>query len=368
MSRIVIVGCGIVGAAIAYELSAIADLDITVLDRQPPAQESTGAALGVLMGAISQKKKGRAWTLRELSLRQYETWVPELEAVSGQDIPYNRQGIVKLTFEGDDLERWKTLQTVRQEQGWPLDIWTASDLHERCPLVGERLGDRPITGAVYSSRDRQLDPTALTQALVTASQKRGVTFDFEANVCDFDLPSSPSTSSPHTVHTATQIHPADWVVIAAGLGADGLTKSLHRPVDIRPVLGQAIRMRSPLSPSPSFAPVITGNDIHIIPLPNGDYWVGATVEFPDDMGCVTADSQLLQTVLDGAMELYPTLAQSTIIQQWSGRRPRPFGRPAPIVEPLSDHPGIIVAAGHYRNGVLLAPATADLVRQMIMDT
>lgn len=102
MNQVVIIGCGLVGAAIAYELSAIADLKITVLDRQLPAQGSTGAALGVLMGAISQKKKGRAWALREHSLRTYETWVPELEQMTGQSIPFNRDGLVCLTFDDED--------------------------------------------------------------------------------------------------------------------------------------------------------------------------------------------------------------------------------------------------------------------------
>ena len=91
MNQVVIIGCGLVGAAIAYELSAIADLKITVLDRQRPAQGSTGAALGVLMGVISQKKKGRAWAMREHSLRTYETWVPELEQMTGKAIPFNRR-------------------------------------------------------------------------------------------------------------------------------------------------------------------------------------------------------------------------------------------------------------------------------------
>jgi glycine oxidase len=71
--RIVVIGCGVVGAAIAYELSRIPQFEITVLDQQPPAQAATGAALGVLMGIISQKTKGRAWHLRQTSIRRYAT-------------------------------------------------------------------------------------------------------------------------------------------------------------------------------------------------------------------------------------------------------------------------------------------------------
>ncbi|NEO09325.1 FAD-dependent oxidoreductase, partial [Moorena sp. SIO3I8] len=72
MSKVAIIGCGIVGAAIAYELSRVNGLSITVLDQHMPAQGSTGAALGVLMGAISKKVKGRAWQLRQASIQRYQ--------------------------------------------------------------------------------------------------------------------------------------------------------------------------------------------------------------------------------------------------------------------------------------------------------
>ena len=73
MNHIVIIGCGIIGATLAYELSLVEGLKITVIDKQPPAQEATGAALGVLMGVISHKVKGKAWRMRQTSIQRYET-------------------------------------------------------------------------------------------------------------------------------------------------------------------------------------------------------------------------------------------------------------------------------------------------------
>ena len=110
------------------------------------------------------------------------------------------------------------------------------------------MGDRIIAGAIYSGGDRQVDPKALTHALVAACQQRGVTFYFDAEVCGFDLHSdvSPSTHS-HLISTASDSFNANWVIIAAGLGAAGLTQVMQHPVDIRPVLGQAMRVRVPLS-------------------------------------------------------------------------------------------------------------------------
>jgi glycine/D-amino acid oxidase-like deaminating enzyme len=108
MSHVAVIGCGIIGAAIAYELSRVSGLKITVLDRQPPAQGSTGAALGVLMGVISHKVKGRAWQLRQTSMQRYETLIPELVSLTGHQIPFNRSGILMLCFAEEDLASWNS--------------------------------------------------------------------------------------------------------------------------------------------------------------------------------------------------------------------------------------------------------------------
>jgi len=415
MNHVIIVGCGVVGATIAYELSLNSAFRITVLDRQLPAQASTGAALGVLMGAISQKKKGRAWSMRDASIRRYATLVPELEAATGMHIPYNQDGIVLLRFEGDeDDEKWRTLATLRQSQGWQLDLWDKATLHRRCPDVGDVLrtpeGDRPIIGAVHSVHDRQIDPVALTHALVAAAQRNGVEFLFDAAVTTIartDGAGLASGQAPYHVEyccssrddtqevmVTRQSLPAHQIVISTGLGTFPLTaavlnSALHSPsstpqpiektststsapVDIRPVAGQAVRIKlSQPTINTAFTPVISGNDIHVVPLKAGDYWVGATVEFPDEAAaragmqdCAVRDA-LLETVLKGAYDLFPLLSEGTITQQWIGYRPRPWNRPAPVIETLGHVPNIIVATGHYRNGVLLAPATAQQVRALI---
>jgi glycine/D-amino acid oxidase-like deaminating enzyme len=118
--NVVIIGCGVVGAAIAYQLSLVKGLKITVFDQQPPAQASTGAALGVLMGVISQKIKGKAWQMRQTSIQRYETLIPELEALTSRRIPFNRQGILSLGLQEENLAAWEQLVEIRHSQGWDL--------------------------------------------------------------------------------------------------------------------------------------------------------------------------------------------------------------------------------------------------------
>ena len=105
MSKVVIIGSGIIGSSIAYELSNDPHLEITLVDSNNPGTGSTGAALGILMGVISHKTKGRAWKLREASLQRYQTLLPELEELTGLSVPYNPHGIVKLLFADEQVFR-----------------------------------------------------------------------------------------------------------------------------------------------------------------------------------------------------------------------------------------------------------------------
>lgn len=365
MSQVGIIGAGIVGAAIAYELSRVSGLSVTLFDENLPGLGSTGAALGVLMGAISHKTKGRGWRLRQTSMKRYETLIPELEALTGYAIPFNRQGIAMLYFAKEELESWKSLQEIRRTQQIDLEIWDKFQLQQRCPQVDS---DR-VLGAIYSPSDRQVDPTILTQALVAGAAKNGVNCQFGIKIRDFkvDLPQDSKLKRCYQILTQNTVIEVDWLIIAAGLGSTPLTASLAQAIDIRPVLGQALQVRlgKPLGDC-DFQPVITGDDVHIVPLGEGEYWIGATVEFPNETGKIIEEPALLEKVRQQAIAFCPALAEATIIRTWSGKRPRPEGMPAPIIKSLPDYSNVLLATGHYRNGVLLAPATALAIREAIV--
>jgi glycine/D-amino acid oxidase-like deaminating enzyme len=378
--NIVIIGCGVVGAAIAYQLSQVKGLNITVFDQNQPAQGTTAAALGVLMGVISQKTKGRAWQMREESIKRYDTLIPELEGITGRKIPYNSQGIVMLLSEDSEhplesgvevITEWERLREVRKSQGWQLAVWDREKLQKFCPHISHP----QIIGAVYSPQDRQLNPTALTLALVDAAQRNGVKFKFGVNVRSNHPPSYQLAQiSPHvedqlkTIETSEGTVSADWFIISAGLGSTALTTQLQKKVNIRPVLGQALYLNlGRVLGNPDFQPVITGNDINLVPMDNGGYWVGATVEFPNHIDEVYAKKELLESLRQQAIAFCPELAQAQVLRTWSGLRPRPEGRPAPVIEKLPGFNNVILASGHYRNGVLLAPYTASTVQNMIIN-
>ncbi|MGL5807610.1 MAG: NAD(P)/FAD-dependent oxidoreductase, partial [Xenococcaceae cyanobacterium] len=330
--------------------------------RAEPGSDSTGAALGVLMGVISHKTKGRAWRFRQASMKRYETFIPELEKLTNRQIPFNRDGILKLLLPEDNLEKWNKLIELRQSQGYRLEYWSLDRLQENCPYLDR---DRFI-GAIYSPDDRQVHPNLLTQALVNGAVKNGVDCKFNTKVENFVSAIDGDMRRCDRLITSDGEIEVDRVIISAGLGSTLLTTSLRETLELRPVLGQALQVKlEKPSSDRDWQPVITADDVHVVPLSKTEYWIGATVEFSNEMGEVEAERSLLEKVRQTAISFCPNLSEANIVRTWSGKRPYPVGRPAPIIEPLAGYSHVILATGHYRNGVLLAPATAIEVANLL---
>ncbi|MEM6254987.1 MAG: FAD-dependent oxidoreductase [Cyanobacteria bacterium P01_D01_bin.156] len=365
MTRIAIVGCGIVGATIAYELSRHSQLDIHLIEQQNPAQGSTQAALGVLMGIISHKVKGRNWRLRRDSIERYKTLLPELEAALGRQIPHV-QGLLSLCFDSDQLPRWQSLQAKRADQGYALEIWSPEQLRQQCPQINAHT----VTAAIFSPEDGQVHPHQLTLALVEAAKQRGVTTHWQSPVLGLKTQPCTQLQLPETTLDA------DFVVISAGLDSADLSQIGTEPLPMIPVLGQALELEldQPLGHD-NFQPVINGHDVHIVPLGENRYWLGATVEFPPGGEAVelplaedlelAPEAERLEHMRQIATDYCPALIKARIVRHWSGLRPRPQGQGAPVIKPLAGLENVILATGHYRNGVLLAPATAMTVEALL---
>ena len=162
----------------------------------------------------------------------------------------------------------------------------------------------------------------------------------------------------------------DQLIICAGLGATALTQSLSQTIPIRPVLGQAIRYRLEHHDFAPPHPVMNGAHVHLIPLNEHELWVGATVEFPDEETGEPYDPSIeaLEKIKRQAIALYPKLADAEIVDSWTGLRPRPMERAAPVIEWLPNYENVLIATAHYRNGVLLAPFTAQIIFKMMAET
>lgn len=347
MTTITIVGCGVIGASIAYELSKELQakaLDINVIEvTSQPAMGATGASLGVLMSACSAKAKGDLVKLRLASLSKYDRLICELTAQTQHDLLYNRHGILSLYRSPDAEMKARSLIEIRQEQGFELQ-WLGKD------QIAEQFPQWLTDGGLLSPCDRGLHPRKFTQALVDAATQNGVKFQWNTSVKKLEELSS------------------DRLVITAGLGSNALIAPLLRDQTqdlLQPVGGQALRVKVPNLNLKTIvhAENEDGSDINIVPLGDDQYWLGATVEFEYEL---LPREENIALLLAQAIAWCPAFANAEVLETWSGERPRPQGTRAPILGFVPNHPQMLIATGHYRNGVMMAPVTAQITKDLLL--
>ena len=349
-SSVVVVGGGIVALATAWLLQCRGHrVRLIAPDAQGPdageCRSGSAAALGVLMAQVFQRSRGRAWRLRQTSLSLWAQWRQEL-AGRGCPIPF-QAGLLLLARETADAERLQQLQEERQAQGLPLSWWEPAQLEEQ-GLAGAS------QGGLHSALDGQLDPLAAMDAFRRDGLRQGLELVNERVLA---LERQPGGWRVHG-HSSAQASEAAWLVVAAGLASEELLDPLGHQRPLQPVLGQCLELATAAA-LPWPCPVVW-QGLNLVPRPGGGLWLGATLE-PGDQ----ADLDLLEPMqqLAATAPGCGWLGEATVNHRWQGLRARPVGRPAPLLEPLE--PGLLLLSGHYRNGVLLAPASAQWAVEQI---
>jgi glycine/D-amino acid oxidase-like deaminating enzyme len=347
---VLVVGGGLVGLAVAWQLLArglSVELIDPELERATPAESGSVAALGVLMAQVFHRSSGRGWRLRQQSHQLWQQWLTTLQQRGHQ--MKRRDGLLLLASGPEELEHQQRLLAQRQRQGIALQAWPSTWLDEMRPALPVALG------GVYSPGDGQIDPRGVLQAIWSEARSAGLRASRDA------VTALERCGSDWQVHCRSGARPrANWLVISAGVASADLLAGLGHRLPMEPVLGQALELELAETPpwdqgERPWPGAVVWRGINLVPrpdLPGGRrFWLGATLE-PGDLPSATALADLRRW---GAAEL-PWLERAQVVRQWQGLRCRPVGRPAPVLEQLE--PGLLVVSGHYRNGVLLAPASA----------
>lgn len=348
---VAVVGCGIIGAAIAYAL-ACAGQSVVVIERKGPGSGATQAALGVMFAVGSQQVEGTLLQLRLESWRRFEPLIEQLEADLGRGLAVNRRGILRLV-QAEEIPGWTETIRARQLEGLEFVQLDADEVSKLQPGL-----DQTIGGGIYSPQDRQMNPQVLTQALIEAAERRGVQFRFHQSVTRWKQVGD----RVNALYTPQETIAAGTIVMAAGIGSEGLLQDLGLGIPMQPVKGQALQIGSS---SIRLGPVITAEDTHLVPQPDGSIWIGATVEFDSEHTLPTLAG--FHQLIGAALKICPALADAEFHHAWSGLRPRPSRQRAPILGFSPLHRNVVIATGHYRNGILLAPITAAIVRDLVLE-
>ena len=345
-SSVLVVGAGIVGLTAAWQLAEQGH-GVTLVDPSLGSEhnEPTGskAALGILMARVFHRSSGRAWRLRQQSHALWTAWLAELTR-RGHELPH-RQGLLLLAASDDDLQKQQRIAADRARLGIPMQQLGPADLE---PLHPELPG-RPL-GALFSPEDGQLDPGPVMEALRAEARKAGVH-------CVAERALRIERHRPWRVELTSGEHlETQWLVLALGMGTTPLLESIGLPLHLEPVLGQALELELAAKPDWQWPGAVVWQGINLVPRPdlnpNGRrLWLGATLE-PGAEASPDAMDRLRHLGGDAP----PWLERATVVRAWSGLRCHPQRQPAPVLE--EPEPGLLVASGHYRNGVLLAPASA----------
>lgn len=354
---VIVIGAGVVGCAVAWLLQsrghAVSLVDST--GHGPQIEEAgSSAALGLLMAQVYRRSSGRGWRLRQRSHSLWHQWRQQLEA-RGHAIPW-RPGLVQLAQTGQELAAQARLVNERQHQGIQLQLLSQQALEALTPPI-----PKGAVGGLLSPQDGQLDPIPAMAALRADGLRLGLQLVAD-QVVGLERLGDTSTQRRWRLRLAGGgTLEAGWLVVCAGLGSPALLEPLGHSRPQNPVLGQALELQLPAgTPDPCLWPgSISWGGVNLVPRPGGRLWLGATLETdaadgrPDPASRAAALEQMRH--LGGSAPDW--LEQATPLRHWQGLRARPDGRPAPLLEQLE--PGLLLASGHYRNGVLLAPASAE---------
>ena len=337
-------GGGIIGVTATWLLQQRGH-QVTLIDRPSSDgwRSGSAAALGLLMAQVFHRASGRAWRLRQRSLELWTQWIPALQAC-GHPVTL-RRGLLLLAADGDELARQQQLCQQRQGLGLPLRLCSASELADLQPEPPTQ-----AVGGLWSNADGQIDPLPLLAALRCEAMQLGATLRHDS----VQALSRPSGDWQLQCESGERIT-TDAVVVCAAAGTAPLLANLGLELTLVPVLGQALALRCATGTpawSATWPAALIWRGINLVPRANGELWLGATLE-PGATASRDALAELRS--LNGDAPTW--LLQAEMVQQWQGLRLQPQGRPAPWLEQLA--PGLLLAAGHYRNGLLLAPATAE---------
>ena len=350
---VAIIGGGVIGASIAFELAG-AGLRVSVFDRQEPGCEASWAAAGMLSPAPDSPRDLPLVPLGRESLRLYPDFVASIEQVSGQSARLARPGAFEV-FTGPNAEADRDRRVAEcRRLGISAEVVPLDTARNAEPVL------RATAGSVaWLPEEATVEPRALTSAVVAAAQRRGAEIRSYSPVTGLVLDGG---SCRGLIAGGEEVSAAQ-VVLAAGcfsnqVAAESDAWGPYAPT--RPVRGQ---MAALCPDGAGLQRVLRSTRGYLVPRQDGRVVAGSTSEEAGFDKRVTP--QGMRKIFDAALELLPGLAGAEVIETWSGLRP---GTPddLPILGP-TDLEGLLIATGHYRNGILLAAVTAKLMREWIVD-
>lgn len=354
MTDAIVVGGGLVGCAVAAEI-AKRGLSVTVLEKGHPGNEASWASAGMLAPQTEADKADEFFDFCYSGLKIYRDYIDELRSLTGLDTCLRSEGALHIAFDETESKRLDDVYRWQIEAGLPLERLSATELTR----LEAALSSEVCAGYRFPA-EMQVDNRKLCEAVVTAAYRRGVKF-VSSTATEIVTEQCAGRRRAVGVRADDQIYSAATIINAAGCWAGLLTVRGVELPRLIPIHGQMLALRT--RPDQLCHTLHFGHN-YLVPRLDGRIIIGSTTEQIGFEKRVTAEA--IQMLLARAIKAVPALADAELVEVWSGLRPVTADR-RPL---LGQHPevqGLIYATGHYRNGILLAPITAQLIADLVVD-
>ncbi|NMC82039.1 MAG: glycine oxidase ThiO [Armatimonadetes bacterium] len=348
--KVVVIGGGIAGCAVAYYL-AKGGAEVTLLERGRIGEEATGASAGMLAPIAEAKQPGPFLDAVVAGLRMYESAVNEIEDVSGVSTGYNRRSILRIAFTEEDEAKFHNALPMYELAKLPYSRLTAEEARKEEPALGGE-----VLSAILSPMEGQVVPRQLVQAYRYGAVRCGALIREGTEAHDIVTDGANGV----TVHLAGETVPAEAVVIAAGAWSARFRKFMPELPRVFPVRGQIVALKG----LPTFVRhVLYSYTGYAVPWPDGTLLLGST---QDEVGYDSRTSvEGITTVIRGGLRMVPAVAQAEVSAVWAGLRPG-SSDVMPLMGRAPGQDTVWLATGHFRNGILLGPYTAELLARSML--
>jgi len=349
--NVIVIGAGIVGAAVAEEL-ALRGARVRVLEMRVAGGGASWASAGILAPYTEAEPSSALLAMGVRSLSMYDEFISRVRARSGRPVEYARTGTLEVAITSEAAVRLRASVDAFAATHAGVRWLSPDDVRRLEPSV-----TRPTEGAAFVDAHGFVGVQSLVAALVQSARLAGASFETPAQAVAIEV-----ENTGVTVIAGDRRISADHVVLAAGSWSPRVRISDLPPLPVRPVRGQLLRLGWTASERPGR--VVWTDDCYIVPWSDGTVLVGATSEEVGFDESTTAAG--VQGLLAAAIRALPGASSAALLDARAGLRPASADG-LPYIGRRRRTPHVTYATGHFRNGILLTPLTAAVVASAVLD-
>jgi glycine oxidase len=350
-SDVVVVGAGVIGCAIGYEL-ARRGVSVDIVDDRPAGMGATQASAGVLAPYIEAHPGTPLLDLTVRSLAAFDQFVERVRSSSGMTVPYRRSGSLEVVTTPDGRARLSALASILSSCGIAAELLDEHGARETEPELAAS-----VLGGLLVPSHGFVGALSLTEALSAGARQHGARFVRNGRALRIGR-----AGRDLVVETSRVRVTGRAVVLAAGSWSGGIDiEGVSDSVPVKPIRGQLMQLSWS---GQDVRRVLWGERCYLVPWDDRTVLIGATVE---DVGFDERTTAAgVRDLIDAACDLVPNARAAGFTAARSGLRPATPDE-LPVIGPSSIVPNLMYATGHYRNGILLSPLTAQLVADALVD-